>query len=144
MEYGCSCHANVNHLYDGKPYAYHLDMVHGYAVKYLHLILDPEEEVYTILDVLASTWTHDTIEDCRITYSDLLKVTNEYIADLTYAVSNEIRLAEKDDVIDFLENGISNIENRKAKLTMDFNKEIKSLDRDLLKTNENLAKLKEK
>ena len=59
MEYGCSCHANVNHLYDGKPYAYHLDMVHGYAVKYLHLILDPEEEVYTILDVLASTWTQD-------------------------------------------------------------------------------------
>ena len=60
------------------------------------------------------------------------------------AVNNEIRLAEKDDVIDFLENGINNIENRKTKLTMDFNKEIKSLDRDLLKTNENLAKLKEK
>ena len=59
------------------------------AYKYLYLILEPEVKIDTILDVLASTWTHDLIEDARETYNDVKKATNENIAELTYAVTDE-------------------------------------------------------
>jgi (p)ppGpp synthase/HD superfamily hydrolase len=40
-------------------------------------------------DVLNAVWLHDTIEDCRLTYNDILKISNKEVADLVYALSNE-------------------------------------------------------
>ena len=59
-------------------------MVYDAARQFIHLI--PEEDRD---DVLAACWTHDLIEDCRESYNDVLKVTNERVAELTYALTNE-------------------------------------------------------
>jgi len=61
-----------------------------------------------------------------------------------YAVTNEIRLAEKEDIPDFLEDMINMREDAKAKLTREFNKDIKSLDRSLSKIKKNLDEFNEK
>jgi (p)ppGpp synthase/HD superfamily hydrolase len=34
-------------------------------------------------------WLHDTIEDCRLTYNDILKISNKEVAELVYALTNE-------------------------------------------------------
>jgi len=60
------------------------------------------------------------------------------------SVMHEIRLAEKDNVTDFLEDLIDYKEDHKVKLVRDFNKDIKLLDRSLAKIKDNLAELNEK
>lgn len=78
------CHKNVNHLYDNRPYDVHLDMVGEVGKKYIHLVPLKDRE-----NVIGSLYLHDTIEDTRKTFNDILKVTNLQIADLVYAVTNE-------------------------------------------------------
>lgn len=84
QEYATKCHRETNHRYDGEPYEYHLWMVHSYAMKYIHLI-HPHDR----LNVLAGAWCHDVIEDCRQTYNDVKNATNETVAELAYALTNE-------------------------------------------------------
>lgn len=81
--YAIKCHHNTNHTYDGQNYSLHLRMVYTFASKYLYLL--PEE---LRCDVLASTWTHDVIEDCRETYNDVKEVLGKTIAEITYALTN--------------------------------------------------------
>lgn len=83
-EYAIKCHKETNHLYDGKPYSFHLQMVVDLGFQYLHHI--PEADLD---NVLAACWTHDVIEDCRQTYNDVLKATNKTVAEITYALTNE-------------------------------------------------------
>lgn len=40
-------------------------------------------------NVLAACWVHDVIEDCRQTYNDVKAKTNETVAELAYALTNE-------------------------------------------------------
>lgn len=75
-----------------------------------------------------------------ITYDDFKTVSLQIICS---SVKNEMILATKDDVIDYLEEVIDIKEDRKAELTRKYKKDIKSLDRDLVKIKENLAKLTE-
>ena len=82
--YACNLHQATNHRYGTHPYSYHLAMVAEFARKYIHLI--PEESRN---DVLCACWTHDLIEDCRVTYNDIKNDLNETIADLTYALTND-------------------------------------------------------
>lgn len=82
--YAFKLHASVNQKYDNKPYSVHLENVVNAAKRYLYLI--PEENQ---IDVLSAGYLHDTIEDCRVTYNDILKITNIIIAEIVYAVSNE-------------------------------------------------------
>ena len=84
MLYANKCHDSSNHLYDGKPYNLHLRMVARNAIKYVELIPNADFN-----NVLGACWTHDVIEDCRQTYNDVLKATNETIAEITYALTNE-------------------------------------------------------
>jgi (p)ppGpp synthase/HD superfamily hydrolase len=77
-------HDNTNHSYNGNPYALHLSMVVHYAMKYMYLIAEEDED-----DVIAACWLHDTIEDCRLTYNDVKNRTNEKVADIVYALTNE-------------------------------------------------------
>jgi (p)ppGpp synthase/HD superfamily hydrolase len=77
-------HFYVNHKYDKQEYCLHLQQVYNFAIKYKHLI---NQDI--LIYVLASSWTHDTIEDARITYSDIKKEFGEIIADITYALTNE-------------------------------------------------------
>ena len=83
-EYGILCHNSTNHLYDGKPYSTHLDLVHSYVEKYKHLL---SPDIYPF--VKAASYPHDVIEDCRQTFNDVNKNCGLTVAKLTYALTNE-------------------------------------------------------
>ena len=83
-QYAITCHSSTAHLYDGKPYAVHLEMVFDTASKFIRLVPEEHRE-----NVLAACWVHDVIEDCRQTYNDVKVNTNESIAELAYALTNE-------------------------------------------------------
>lgn len=100
-EYGLKCHNQTNHYYDNHPYGVHLQQVYNIAVRFIHLI--PEEQRD---NVLAACWVHDVIEDCRQTYNDVLKATNETIAELAYALTNEKGKNRKERANDKYYNGI--------------------------------------
>ncbi len=82
--YAIESHEKTAHLYDGKPYVTHLQMVVDTANKFIHLIPEKHRE-----NVLAACWVHDVIEDCRQTYNDVKSATNEEVAALAYALTNE-------------------------------------------------------
>lgn len=87
--YAINCHRNTNHLYDGKPYETHLNMVFNEALNFIGLIKEVDGFDSNINNFLAAAWVHDVIEDCRETYNDVLKATNKEVADLAYALTNE-------------------------------------------------------
>lgn len=80
--YAIKQHSNTNHLYGEEPYSVHLNMVYYFADKYKDLIESNQ-------NILASAYTHDLIEDCRVTYNDVKEYLNTEIADITYALTNE-------------------------------------------------------
>jgi (p)ppGpp synthase/HD superfamily hydrolase len=84
MDFAIEAHASVNHKYDGKPYSVHLAMVHSQAMRFIEYIPQHKRQ-----DVLNAVWLHDTIEDCRLTYNDILRISNKDVAELVYALSNE-------------------------------------------------------
>lgn len=87
-------HADVNQYYDGKEYFYHLDKVGRITVKYLPYIVERQED---ILPVLFGAYFHDSIEDARLTYNDVMKIAREYMSEgqallateIVYALTNE-------------------------------------------------------
>lgn len=82
--YAVNCHTSTGHFYNGWPYSYHLEMVVGIAEKFIHLVPEQDRD-----NVLAACWCHDVIEDCRQTYNDVKQNTNEVVAELVYALTNE-------------------------------------------------------
>lgn len=85
IDYAVKCHQGTNHFYDKvHPYKVHLQAVYNTALKFKHLI--PNEHLD---DVLSACWLHDTIEDTRQTYNDVKEQTNEHIAEIVYALTNE-------------------------------------------------------
>lgn len=91
-EYATRVHRLTNHFYgEEKPYEFHLNMVYEIALKHIHVIPEGEQ-----LNVLAGCWVHDVIEDCRQTYNDVKNATNETVAELAYALTNEKGKTRKD------------------------------------------------
>jgi (p)ppGpp synthase/HD superfamily hydrolase len=84
IAFAIQSHASVNQEYDGLPYSVHLSMVFSQAMKFIDHIPQHRRN-----DVLNAVWLHDTIEDCRLTYNDILKVSNKEVAELVYALTNE-------------------------------------------------------
>lgn len=82
--YAETCHRETNHMYDGEPYIYHLEMVVGIAREFRHLIPQSDQT-----NVIAGCWVHDCIEDCRQTYNDVKAATSETVAELAFALTNE-------------------------------------------------------
>ena len=82
--YAIECHERKNNLYDGKPYEYHLNMVDDVIEEFIDLIEEEHRD-----DVRGGGWNHDTIEDCGVTFNDVKKATNEEVAELAYALTNE-------------------------------------------------------
>lgn len=91
MAFAIEAHASVNQEYDGKPYYIHLCMVHTQAMLFIEHIPKKDRE-----DVLNAVWLHDTIEDCRLTYNDIVKISNVEVAEMVYALSNEKGRTRKD------------------------------------------------
>ncbi|MDF0714919.1 phosphohydrolase [Flagellimonas yonaguniensis] len=83
-DYAIRKHKSVNQKYGEHDYDFHLNMVFETALKFIHLIEFDERE-----NVLAACWVHDIIEDARETYNDVKRETNETIAELAYALTNE-------------------------------------------------------
>jgi (p)ppGpp synthase/HD superfamily hydrolase len=100
-EYAIKCHSDTNHLYDGLPYSFHLELAVKVAKKFIHLIPERNREI-----VLAACWCHDTIEDTRVTPNDVVKATNKDVALIVYAVTNEKGWTRKDRANDKYYKGI--------------------------------------
>jgi (p)ppGpp synthase/HD superfamily hydrolase len=83
-EFAVDAHYSTNHYYDDYlPYSFHLNMVVKAGTDFIHLIDNPMRDV-----VLSACWTHDTIEDARMTYNDVRNATSEHVAEITRAVTN--------------------------------------------------------
>jgi (p)ppGpp synthase/HD superfamily hydrolase len=78
-------HEAVNHLYDGQPYSVHLIMASVAGLNFMHLIESEDDRS----NVAAAIYEHDTLEDTPLTFNDLKKATNEVVAELAYACTNE-------------------------------------------------------
>lgn len=83
-DYAIKCHRNCNQMYHDKPYEFHLEMAVSIGEDFQWMI--PIEDLD---DVIAGIWCHDLIEDVNVTYNDVLRVTNETVAEYAYALTNE-------------------------------------------------------
>jgi (p)ppGpp synthase/HD superfamily hydrolase len=78
-------HQKTNHFYDEiLPYEFHLRIAASVAEEFFHLESTKKE---ILMDAI---WGHDVLEDCRVTYNDLLSNgASSEVADIIYAVTNE-------------------------------------------------------
>jgi (p)ppGpp synthase/HD superfamily hydrolase len=83
-KYATEKHHLMGQEYDGAPYTKHLEMVVSVAKKYINYI-----DLSHRADVIAACWCHDLIEDTTVTMEQLSKQTNENVAEIVFAVSNE-------------------------------------------------------
>lgn len=108
-------HRNTNHKYDGYiPYEFHLHMGLTIAKRFIHLIPIEHRAV-----VLAAVIAHDSIEDARLSYSDVKRMaiscsaTEEeatMIAEMVRAVTNNGRGRDRDERMpDYIYEEILNI-----------------------------------
>ena len=88
-------HASVNHAYDRiRPYGFHLDMVVNWVRKYIEEVCVSEQDV---LSIYFAAFYHDSIEDARLSYNDVMRIAKElmneeqaYLAtEIVYALTNE-------------------------------------------------------
>ena len=96
-------HRKTNHFYDTYlPYEFHLRMVNEVAKDFNYLLDDtvdyytgepyrgPRQEQVTLKQAcMLATWGHDLIEDCRVSYNDVMNNLGQEAADIVYAVTNE-------------------------------------------------------
>ncbi len=90
-----SLHASVNQTYDQvHPYGYHLDMVASGVRTYGHQVCDNENDV---LPLMFAAFYHDSIEDARQTYNDVVRTARQFMdeqqallaAEIVYALTND-------------------------------------------------------
>ena len=88
-------HEHVNQHYDNvHPYGFHLDMVVASVYKYGYEVCASEEDV---LPLFFGAYYHDSIEDARLTYNDVMKTARQYMnedqafiaAEIAYALTND-------------------------------------------------------
>lgn len=79
----------VNQKYaETLPYSFHLEMVYNQCTRFKHL-LDPTQKKKewfekVPLDIEISIWGHDSIEDARLSYNDILNRFGEKVAEIIY------------------------------------------------------------
>lgn len=88
-------HASVGQTYGkGLPYGYHLCAVARVAMQYAASVVADEDN---ILPVVFGAYFHDSIEDARLTYNDVIAHAGRYMdsrqavvaAEIVYALTNE-------------------------------------------------------
>lgn len=92
--YAHNVHSDVNQKYDDKPYGFHLDMVVENIRKYGGLVCKNEEYV---LPILFGGYFHDSIEDARLTYNDVMKIAKTFMTDSQAFDATEIVYALTDE-----------------------------------------------
>lgn len=94
-ERAAATHAAVNQFYDDtKPYSYHLNMVADLAMKYADYVCTDAKDY---LPLVFGAYFHDSIEDARLTYNDVVKIAREYMDDARSHVAAEIVYALTND-----------------------------------------------
>lgn len=83
-----------NQKYGDKPYSYHLGQVVDYVYKYGHLVCEYEHH---ILPIIFGAWFHDAIEDARMTYNDILRLTERFMTHYQAVIATEIVYALTDE-----------------------------------------------
>lgn len=70
-------HEEVNQKYDNQlPYGFHLKMTASYVSRYGYWVAEDEADV---LVLYASAYLHDSIEDTRMTYNDVVRFVDDFI-----------------------------------------------------------------
>lgn len=88
-------HEQVNQSYgDNLPYGYHLDMVVNGVRDFGHLVCAAEEDV---LPLFFGAYYHDSIEDARLTYNDVMKVARSMLTEEQALLATEIVYALTND-----------------------------------------------
>ena len=88
-------HRSVNQTYGkGHPYGYHLDMVAKGVQDYGYLVCASEDDV---LPLFFGAYYHDSIEDARLTYNDVMKVARDFMTDEQALMATEIVYALTND-----------------------------------------------
>ena len=88
-------HNDVGQTYDDKlPYGYHLDMVADGVHRYGYAVCVDERH---IVPLFFGAFYHDSIEDARLTYNDVVRTARRWMSDeqalmaaeMVYALTNE-------------------------------------------------------
>ncbi len=88
-------HESVNQTYDKVlPYGYHLDMVVEAVHKYGHQVCANESD---ILPLFFGAYYHDSIEDARLTYNDVMRIASNFMGDKQAFMAAEIVFALTND-----------------------------------------------
>lgn len=88
-------HRSVNQTYgDDLPYGYHLDMVVNGIRDFGHLVCAREDD---ILPLFFGGYYHDSIEDARLTYNDVLKTARGMMSEEQALMATEIAYALTND-----------------------------------------------
>jgi (p)ppGpp synthase/HD superfamily hydrolase len=95
------CVESTNHRYDCFSYMYHLENVARIASEFIYLNPPDQHE-----NILAACWLHDSIEDHRQTYNDILHITNREVAEIVFALTNNKGRTRKERADRFYYHGI--------------------------------------
>ncbi|MBO4463445.1 MAG: hypothetical protein J5797_04530 [Prevotella sp.] len=88
-------HESVNQVYgDDLPYSFHLDMVAEGINSYGHLVCAREEDV---VPLYFGSFFHDSIEDTRQTYHDIMKRARKWMKEDQALMATEIVYALTND-----------------------------------------------
>lgn len=92
-EYFCKLHdIDCNQKYNKTlPYSFHLHMVNAQIEKFIHLV-NNNETIDDSVDravIFAAGYGHDSIEDARITYNDIIELFGQDVAEVIYLCTEE-------------------------------------------------------
>jgi (p)ppGpp synthase/HD superfamily hydrolase len=75
-EIGCKLHHQTNQEYDENlPYGFHLKLAASFVTKYGYLVAENEADVLTLY---VAAYLHDSIEDARVSYNDVVKLIKNF------------------------------------------------------------------
>jgi len=83
-----------NQKYDSFPYSKHLCMVAEVAIEYGHTVCINEKDV---IPIIFAAYFHDSIEDARVTYNDVMKIAKKYMDAEQAKIATEIVYALTDE-----------------------------------------------
>ena len=88
-------HQRVNQTYgDDLPYGFHLDMVAQGIADFGHLVCACEDDV---LPLFFGGYYHDTIEDTRLSYNDVMNIARQWLTEEQALMATEIVYALTND-----------------------------------------------